>query len=86
MRIHLSLKLKRINLFIQAVKAAFLWDKRMNNYDLNEQAQVLAETHTPHQLAKKYLLAQEEASNIQDLIAFLDDMLPNLDELIEQYE
>ena len=58
----------------------------MNNYDLNEQAQVLAETHTPRQLAKKYLLAQEEASNIQDLIAFLDDMLPNLDELIEQYE
>ena len=58
----------------------------MNNYDLNEQAQVLAETYTPYQLAKKYLLAQEEASNMQDLIAFLDDMLPNLDELIEQYE
>ena len=43
----------------------------MNNYDLNEQAQVLAETHTPYQLAKKYLLAQEEALNMQDLIAFL---------------
>ena len=51
----------------------------MNNYDLNEQAQVLAETHTPHQLAKKYLLAQ-------DLIAFLDDMIPNLDTLIDLYE
>ena len=35
---------------------------------------------------KKYLLAQEEASNMQDLIAFLTNMIPNLDELIEQYE
>ena len=51
----------------------------MNNYSLDEQAQVLAETHTPHQLAKKYLLAQ-------DLIAFLERMIPNLDELIERYE
>ena len=58
----------------------------MNNYDLDEQAQVLAETHTPYQLAKKYLLAQEEASNMQDLIAFLDDMIPNLDTLIDLYE
>ena len=58
----------------------------MNNYDLDEQAQVLAETHTPHQLAKKYLLAREEASNMQDLIAFLEQMIPNLDELIERYE
>ena len=58
----------------------------MNNHDLDKQAQVLSETHTSYQLAKKYLLAQEEASNMQDLIAFLDDMLPNLDELIEQYE
>ena len=58
----------------------------MDNYELNEQAQVLAETYTPHQLAKKYLLAQEEASNMQDLIAFLEQMIPNLDELIEQYE
>ena len=58
----------------------------MNNYDLNEQARVLAEIHTPHQLAKKYLLAREEALNMQDLIAFLDDMIPNLDELIKQYE
>ena len=57
----------------------------MNNYDLNEQAQLLAETHTPHQLAKKYLLAQEEALNMQDLIVFLEQMIPNLDELIEQY-
>ena len=55
----------------------------MNNCDLDEQAQVLAETHTPHQLAKKYLLAQEEASNMQDLIAFLNH---NLEELIERYE
>ena len=55
----------------------------MNNYNLDEQAQVLAETHTPHQLAKKYLLAQEEASNMQDLIAFLTH---NLEELIERYE
>ena len=51
----------------------------MNNYDLDEQAQVLAETHTPHQLAKKYLLAQ-------DLIAFLERMIPNFDELIGTYE
>ena len=51
----------------------------MNNYDLDEQAQVLAETHTSYQLAKKYLLAQ-------DLIAFLEQMIPNLDELIERYE
>ena len=51
----------------------------MNNYDLDEQAQVLVETHTPYQLAKKYLLAQ-------DLIAFLEQMIPNLDELIERYE
>ena len=58
----------------------------MNNYDLDEQAQVLAETHTPHQLATKYLLAQEEALNMQDLIAFLDDMIPNLDTLIDLYE
>ena len=58
----------------------------MNNYDLDEQAQVLAETHTPHQLAKKYLLEQEEALNMQDLIAFLERMIPNLDELIERYE
>ena len=35
---------------------------------------------------KKYLLAQEEASNMQDLIAFLERMIPNLDELIEKYE
>ena len=55
----------------------------MNNYDLDEQAQVLAETHTPHQLAKKYLLAREEALNMQD---FLERMIPNLDELIERYE
>ena len=58
----------------------------MDNYELNEQAQVLAETYTPYQLAKKYLLAQEEALNMQDLIAFLERMIPNLDELIEQYE
>lgn len=58
----------------------------MNNYDLDEQAQVLAETHTPHQLAKKYLLAREEASNMQDLIAFLGDNIPNLDALIDLYE
>ena len=58
----------------------------MNNYELDAQIQVLVETHTPHQLAKKYLLAQEEASNMQDLIAFLDGMIPNLNELIEQYE
>ena len=55
----------------------------MNNYELDEQTQVLAETYTPHQLAKKYLLAQEEASNMQDLIAFLTH---NLEELIERYE
>ena len=35
---------------------------------------------------KKYLLAQEEASNMQDLIAFLTNMIPNLDEIIERYE
>ena len=58
----------------------------MNNYDLDEQAQVLAEIHTPHQLATKYLLAQEEALNMQDLIVFLERMIPNLDELIEKYE
>ena len=58
----------------------------MDNYDLDEQAQVLAETHTPYQLAKKYLLSREEALNMQDLIAFLERMIPNLDELIEQYE
>ena len=58
----------------------------MNNYSLDEQAQVLVETHTPHQLAKKYLLAQEEASNMQDLIAFLGDNIPNLDALIDLYE
>ena len=58
----------------------------MNNCSLDEQAQVLVETHTPYQLAKKYLLAQEEASNMQDLIAFLERMIPNLDELIEKYE
>ena len=58
----------------------------MNNYDLDEQAQVLAETYTPYQLATKYLLAQEEALNMQDLIAFLDDMIPNLDTLIDLYE
>ena len=51
----------------------------MNNYDLNEQAQVLAEIHTPHQLAKTCLLAR-------DLIAFLEQKIPNLDGLIEQYE
>ena len=55
----------------------------MNNYELDAQIQVLVETHTPHQLAKKYLLAQEEASNMQDLIAFLERMIPNLNELIE---
>ena len=55
----------------------------MNNYSLDEQAQVLAVKYTPHQLAKKYLLAQEEASNMQDLIAFLNH---SLEELIEQYE
>ena len=71
---------------MQAVKAAFLWRRRMNNYELDEQAQVLVETHTPHQLAKKYLLAQEEASNMQDLIAFLERMIPNFDELIGTYE
>ena len=54
----------------------------MNNYNLDEQAQVLAVKYTPHQLAKKYLLAQE-ASNMQDLIAFLTH---SLDELIERYE
>ena len=58
----------------------------MNNYDLNEQAQMLVETHTLHQLAKKYLLAREEALNMQDLIAFLEQKIPNLDELIEKYE
>ena len=58
----------------------------MNNCDLDEQTQVLVETHTPYQLAKKYLLAQEEALNMQDLIAFLEKMIPNLDELIERYE
>ena len=58
----------------------------MNNYELDEQTQVLAETHTQQQLAKKYLLAQEEASNLQGLIAFLERMIPNLDELIERYE
>ena len=58
----------------------------MNNYDLDEQAQVLTETYTSHKLAKKYLLAQEEALNMQDLIAFLDDMIPNLDTLIDLYE
>ena len=51
----------------------------MNNYNLDAQAQVLAETHTPYQLAKKYLLAQ-------DLIAFLERMIPNFDELIGTYE
>lgn len=58
----------------------------MNNYELDEQAQVLVETHTPHQLAKKYLLAREEALNMQDLIAFLEQMIPNLDTLIDLYE
>ena len=54
--------------------------------ELSAQAQVLAETHTPYQLATKYLLAQEEALNMQDLIAFLEKMIPNLDEMIERYE
>lgn len=58
----------------------------MNNYDLDEQVQVLAEIHTPHQLAKKYLLAQEEALNMQDLIAFLERMIAILNERIEQYK
>ena len=71
---------------MRAVKTASIWRYRMNNYDLDEQAQVLAETHTPYQLATKYLLAQEEALNMQDLIAFLERMIPNLDELIEKYE
>ena len=35
---------------------------------------------------KKYLLAQEEASNMQDLIVFLERMIPNLDTLIDLYE
>ena len=56
----------------------------MNNYDLNEQAQVLAETHTPHQLAKKFLVAQEEVEYLHGLLVFLDDMLPNLNGLIEE--
>ena len=55
----------------------------MNNYNLDAQAQVLVETHTSYQLAKKYLLAQEEASNMRDLIAFLNH---SLEELIERYE
>ena len=58
----------------------------MNNYDLDEQAQVLAETHTPYQLAKKYLLAQEEVEYLHGLLVFLDDMLPNLDALIEEHD
>ena len=58
----------------------------MNNYELDAQIQVLVETHTPHQLAKKYLLAQEEASNMQDLIAFVDGMIPNLDGLSKKYK
>ena len=58
----------------------------MNNYSLDEQAQVLVETHTPHQLAKKYLLAQEEVDYLYGLLDFLDDMLPNLDALIEEHD
>ena len=58
----------------------------MNNYDLNEQAQVLSETHTPHQLAKKFLVAQEEVEYLHGLLDFLDDMVPNFDTLIDLYE
>ena len=58
----------------------------MDNYELNEQAQVLAETYTPHQLAKKFLVAQEEVEYLHGLLVFLDDMLPNLDALIEDYD
>ena len=58
----------------------------MNNYELDEQAQVLAETHTPHQLAKKFLVAQEEVEYLHGLLDFLDDMVPNFDTLIDLYE
>lgn len=58
----------------------------MNNFDLDKQAQILTDKYTPHQLAKKFLVAQEEASNMQDLIVFLEKMIPNLDELIERYK
>ena len=51
----------------------------MDNFDLDKQAQILTDKYTPHQLAKKYLLAQ-------DLIAFLGDNVPNLDVLIDLYE
>ena len=71
---------------MRAVKAAFLWRYRMNNYELDAQARILTDRYTPPQLAKKFLVAQEEASNMQDLIAFLEQMIPNLDELIERYE
>ena len=58
----------------------------MNNYELDAQAQILTDKYTPHQLAKKFLVAQEEVEYLHGLLSFLDDMLPNLDDLIDSYE
>ena len=58
----------------------------MNNYELDAQAQILTDRYTPHQLAKKFLVAQEEVEYLHGLLVFLDDMLPNLDALIEDYD
>ncbi len=58
----------------------------MNNYELDAQAQILTDKYTPHQLAKKFLVAQEEVEYLHGLLDFLDDMLPNLEDLIDLYE
>ena len=58
----------------------------MNNYELDARAQILTDKYTPHQLAKKFLVAQEEVEYLHGLLGFLDDMLPNLDVLIDLYE
>lgn len=64
----------------------------MNNFELNEKAQELADTQTPYQIAKMFLTEQHKNSKLQaeledleELLDYLQDAIPNIDDLITMF-
>lgn len=64
----------------------------MNNFELHEKSQELVDTQTPYQLAKMFLTEQHKNSKLQaelegleELLDYLQDAIPNLDDYITMF-
>jgi hypothetical protein len=55
----------------------------MDNFEMQEQAQVLTDTRTPNQLARMYLEAREQLEEVEAVLDKLETVLPcSIDEIL----